>query len=371
MEIRKGPYGQFVIKKIGDIGSIHTYTQRIVEENIPGHMLPLYVIPAVSTYELSYDCSGLIPLSVQPLSHNPEFNRLRKALGDLFLSLCRFPDYLLSPASVILDERFMFTDKDYSSISICYDPSIPAKGKLSISSLADAGLRAFLKSQNLRGILTSDETDRILYAVEQNDENLLILEAGRIMQPLPEEDKRSELIMLNEFKLTILLSLISLIFALLKFTIPSLLAVVIESAFAVRTFRTLKNKPEIVISDVRDSSKRIMLFGDSENNGNIVDALILTTSDPVNGQEEKRAVYTDKAAIGSDRFLCDICYPDKEMSAIHAQIKKTGSTYYVSDLSADNSTFLNDIRLTPGQDYEIKSEQVLMCGRREFRIQIM
>ena len=57
MEIRKGPYGQFVINKLENIDSVNNYTREIIAENIPGHMLPLYIIPAVSTYELSYDCS--------------------------------------------------------------------------------------------------------------------------------------------------------------------------------------------------------------------------------------------------------------------------------------------------------------------------
>ncbi len=370
MEIRKGPYGQFVIRKIEDIGSIHNYTQRLIAENIPGHMLPLYVIPAVSTYELSYDFSGLKCLSLLPQFQRSEINQLRKALGDLFLSLCDLPDYLLSPGSVILEDKFVFTDDSFTSLRVCFDPVKIPSGKLNIRSLSDAGIRTFLNSESLSACLTPDEIDRIIYAVEQNDDELLRQEANRIMIPLPEPEAKSLLLDLNEFKLTFLLSLLSLIFMLLKFPILSLLVVTAEVLFAVKTYRKIKDSPEITVASDSDSTKRRMLFGDSDEVC-AIDALILTVSDPGTGKEEKRAVYTDKAAIGSDRFLCDIYVPDKEMSAIHAQIKKIGNTYYVCDLSQDNSTFIDNVRLTPGQDYEIKTGQVLMCGIREFRIDII
>lgn len=370
MQIRKGPYGHFVIKKIEDIGSINDYTQRLIAENIPGHMLPLYVIPAVSTYELSYDFSGLKTLFYNPVPSKPEINKLRKALGDLFLSLCDLPDYLLSPGSVILDDKYVFTDDSFSSLSICFDPVKVQPGKLDIRSLTEAGIKEFLNSDSLSQVITPDETDGILYAVEQNDEDLLRQEARKLMIPLSEPEVHSELLELNEFKLTILLSLLSLIFMLLKFTVPSLLAVSAEAVFAFKTYKLIKEKPEIKVSEDTDSSRRHMLFGDGTKTA-AIDALILTTTDKSSGKEERKAVYTDKAAIGSDRFLCDIYYSDKDMSAIHAQIKKIGSTYYVCDLSSDNSTFINNVRLASGQDYEIKTGQVLMCGTREFKIEII
>ena len=370
MEIRKGPYGQFVIRKIEDIGSIQGYTQRLIAENIPGHMLPLYVIPAVSTYELSYDISGLNSLSDKSFCHKSEIDKLRKALGDLFLSLCDLPDYLLSPGSVILDDKFVFTDDSITSLNICFDPVKIPSGRLNIRSLSDAGIRCFLNSESLSQVISPDEIDRIVYAVEQNDEDLLRQEANRIMIPLPEPEAHALLLDLNEFKLTVLLSLLSLILMLLKFPVPSLLAVAAESAFAVKTYKSLKEHPGITVASDADSTKRRMLFGDSDTASSI-DALILTAADPDTGKEEKRAVYTDKAAIGSDRFLCDIYVPDKAISAIHAQIKKIGNIYYVCDLSSDNSTFIDNVRLTPEQDYEIKTDQVLRCGRREFKIEII
>lgn len=370
MEIRKGPYGHFVIRKIEDIGSIHNYTQKIIAENIPGHMLPLYVIPAVSTYELSYDFSGLRSISSIDTLQKPDTDKLRKALGDLFLSLSELPDYLLSPGSVVLDEDFIFTDESFSSLSVCFDPVKITPDRLDIKSLTGAGIKEFLNSESISRIIQTDETDGILYAVEQNDEDLLRQEAHKIMIPLPDPEVHSLLLELNEFKITVLLSLLSLIFMLLKFPVPSLLAVTAEAVFAYKAFKLIRRKPEITVTEDTDSSRRRMLFGENDKK-QTVDALILSSTDKETGKQIRKAVYTDKAAIGSDRFLCDIFIPEKDISSIHTQIKKIGGNYYVSDLSTDNTTFINNVRLTPEREYEIKTDQVLMCGSHEFRIEIL
>ncbi len=371
MEIRKGPYGHFVINKIEDIGSINDYTREIVAENIPGHMLPLYIIPAVSHYEASYDFSGLVPLNHIKPSDFEMINKLRKALGDLILFFADLPDYLLAPSSLIIDNKFIFTDEDFTELKVCFDPIRTEPELLNIHSLTRTGLRDFLNSENLTGVIYSDEIDGIIYAVEQNDEELLRLEANKIRKPIDPPHKDSQIIDLIETKIVILMSIISLIFAVVKIPGLALLSVAFEVFFILKIRRILLDMPAITINTPEDDTKKLMLFGNENGKAPGLDALILTSKDPVSGQEDKKAIYTDKAAIGSDRFLCDIFSPDKEISPIHAQIKKVNRTYYVSDLSADNSTFLNNVRLEPGREYEIKSDQILMLGKREYKIEII
>lgn len=371
MEIRKGPYGQFVINKIEDIDSIHSYTREIIAENIPGHMLPLYIIPAVSHYEASYDCSGLLTLHRSYPLFIPQINQLRKALGDLFFSFADLPDLLLSPSSICLDPRFMFIDEDLNQISVCFDPKRISPEDLCISSITKAGFRDLLNSKTMEGIILPDEIDGMIYAAEQNDPELFRKEAKKLMIPLSEPETEPVLLNLPEFKMIILASVLSLVFVLIDLNIVSLIFVIIEVFFAVKIKSLLYNRPQIVIPEANDDTKRQMLFGSEDGRHNGIEAIILTSTDPSTGTQDKKAIYTDKAAIGSDRFLCDVFYPDKSLSPIHAQIRKIGKTYYASDLSSDNSTYLNDIRLQPGREYEIKSDQTLMCGKREFRIEIM
>ena len=371
MEIRKGPYGHFVIKKIEDIDSVHYYTREIIVENIPGHMLPLYIIPTLNHYEASYDFSGLVPLNISSPSDLSKINKLRKALGDLLLFIADLPDYLLSPSSITLDERFIFSDEDYSELKVCCDPCKVEPNKLNISSLIKSGIRDFLNSESLTGVIDPDEIDGIIYATEQTDVELFKDEANRIKDPIKEESTKPELLDLPMFKLIMLLSIVSLILSITKLNTLALLTAAVEVFFIVKLRRIFLEKPQITIPVNTSSTKKLMLFGGDNTNNSSIDTLILTSRDPLSGAEYKKAIYTDKAAIGSDRFLCDIYSPDKEISPIHAQIKKINRTYYVSDLSSDNSTFLNNVRLEPGREYEIKSDQTLMLGKREFKIEII
>ncbi|MCR5047513.1 MAG: FHA domain-containing protein [Saccharofermentans sp.] len=371
MEIRKGPYGQFVINKLENIDSVNNYTREIIAENIPGHMLPLYIIPAVSTYELSYDCSDYFFLIPYIHKTQPAIDRIRKALGDLLLSFVDLPDLLLAPSSLCLDPRFMFISEDLTDIRVCFNPCNTDPNDLCIGSIIKAGLRDLLCSGIFSNVISNDEIDGIVYAAEQNDPELFGKVAKKISTPLPVQDKRSDLLCLNEFRFIILASLMSLIFSLIKVPAAALLFVLLQIFFAVKIRKIYSDKPEITVSASPDDTKMHMLFGKDEIRTGGFDAFILTSTDPDTGIEDKKAVYTDKAAIGSDRFLCDLFYPDKSISPIHAQIKKADKVYYISDLSSDNSTYLNNIRLIPGREYEIKSDQTLICGNKEFRIEII
>ena len=371
MEIRKGPYGQFVINKIEDIDSVHSYTREIIAENIPGHMLPLYIIPTVSNYEASYDCSGLSNL-IPHLSVNPSgVNSIRNALGDLLLSFADLPDLLLAPSSLCLDPRFMFINDDLTEIKVCFNPNRIDPHDLCIGSVIKAGLEDLLTSDCFTGIIKNDEIDGLLYAAKQNDPVLFRKESEKVKTPLIQPAPKSELFDLNEFRFIILGSILSLILTLLNMPTAALLFVFLQILFAVRIRKDLFNRPKITLPVSSDDTKMQMLFGNEGTKDGGIDALILTDIDPDTGTEDKKAVYTDKAAIGSDRFLCDLFYPDKSISPIHAQIRKNDRAYYISDLSSDNSTYLNNVRLIPGREYEIKSEQRLMCGNKEFRIEII
>ena len=371
MEIRKGPYGHYAVQKIEDINSINNYTREIIEENIPGNVLPMYIIPTISSYEVSFEFSGLFPLKECNTDDTENINKLRKALGDLFLFIAELPDMLLFPSSVILDERYIFTDQDYEKMYVCFDPVMKPAEELNIHSLKRNGIERFINSPSVASLLLPGESDGMIYAIELNDKDMFIREAKRLTEPIKAEQNGSVLYSLPEMKLVILASLLSLIFMLVKLPWVSLFFVSAEILFAYRTYRKIKCTKEVTIHTEADSTKRQMLFGDENEKGSSIDAVILTSRDTRTGIEEKKAIYTDKAVIGSDRFLCDIFNTDEGISPVHAKITRNGRTYYVSDLSSDNSTFLNNVRLLPGKDYEIKSDQTLICGKREYRIEIV
>ena len=133
----------------------------------------------------------------------------------------------------------MFIDEDLSEIRVCFDPRIISPSDLCIGSIKKAGLRELLNSQCMEGILQPDEIDGLLYAAEQNDEDLFRKESQKIMVPLSEPEKTSELLELPEFKMIILASILSLIFTLIKIPAAALIFVATEVFFAVKIFNLL------------------------------------------------------------------------------------------------------------------------------------
>jgi len=370
MEIRKGPYGHFAIEKIGSIDSVSEYSREIISENILGHMLPVYINPSAQGYELYYDYSGLKPIKDKKPATPDEINHLRACLGDLFLTFSLMPDHLLAPSSVILDERYVFIDDEYKDIHICFNPNKSSPEKLSISSLTDAGIRSFLESDALSGVIKQSETDQIVYALQTNDETLFIKAANNISVPIKEEKSGGSLLKSYDFLRCIVATIASLAFLIIGYNVPSIILVLIAVALAVKTYIQFDLKKKSSSKTItEDNSNTEMLF-DNKNYSNVITCLVLTSEDK-DGNKTCKSIYTDKATIGSDRFLCDIFIDDEDISAIHTEIKRINKAYFIRDLSSDNSTYLDNVRLEPQRDYEIKSGQTLICGQIEYQIDIL
>lgn len=369
MEIRKGPFGHFAIEKIGSIDLICDYSREIISENILGHMLPVYINPSIDGYELYYDYSGLSPLTSKIPNDLNEINNLRSCLGDLFLTFSMLPDYLLSPSALVLDERYIFVDDDYKCLNVCFNPVKTNPEKLNIASLSEAGILKLLESECLKNVIRPDEIDKLIYSLQTNDEALFIKCANSIGTPIQEEKNESLLLKSSDFLRCIITTVFSLVFVSLGYYVPSTILLLISVALGLKTIIQLRiHKQSLTILQTKDESKTEMLFNTSKRSG--LSCLILTMEDD-NGLKNSKSIYTDKATIGSDRFLCDIFIDKKDISALHAEIKKTGKSYYIRDLSNDNSTFLDNVRLEPQKDYEIKSGQTLLVSRTEFQIEIM
>lgn len=367
MEIRKGPYGHYAIEKIGNTHNICYYSHEIISENILGHMLPVYINPSIEGYELYFDYSGLSQLKDRKPSNLDEKNKLRECLGDLLLTFSLLPDYLLSPMSVTLDENYIFVDNSFKSLYVCYNPSKIKPEKLNLSSLLDAGIRNLLESDIFKEIILPEETDKIIYSLQTEDEKLFIQGANNIRTPLEEEKKENPLLKQFDFQRCLAAGILSLGFTLLHYPLPSIILVFISLLLGIKTYLQICVFKNDSNSKEQDDSKTKILFG--SNQGNVLSCLILTSED-INGDKISKAIYTDKATIGSDRFLCDIFIDDESISPIHAEIKKTEKSYFICDISSDNSTFLDNVRLEPQKDYEVKSGQTLICSQKEFQIEI-
>jgi pSer/pThr/pTyr-binding forkhead associated (FHA) protein len=56
----------------------------------------------------------------------------------------------------------------------------------------------------------------------------------------------------------------------------------------------------------------------------------------------------------------------KFVSRIHATFLKEGGSWYVRDENSKNSTFVNSVRLEPGEKVKLKDEDLISIGSMSF-----
>ena len=77
-------------------------------------------------------------------------------------------------------------------------------------------------------------------------------------------------------------------------------------------------------------------------------------------------LYAAETRIGSDRFLCDIVLEDADICPLQAKIIRRDMSYFLTDLSSGNSSYIENRKLKPETEYEIKSGQHIGFASREF-----
>lgn len=71
--------------------------------------------------------------------------------------------------------------------------------------------------------------------------------------------------------------------------------------------------------------------------------------------------------IGKERAKVSYCVMDNtSVSRTHATINQRGGTAYIMDMRATNGTFVNGVRLNPGQEVALKNGDVILLADEEF-----
>ena len=71
--------------------------------------------------------------------------------------------------------------------------------------------------------------------------------------------------------------------------------------------------------------------------------------------------------IGKERAKVSYCVMDNtSVSRTHATIHQRGGTAYIMDMRATNGTFVNGVRLNPGQEVALKNGDVILLADEEF-----
>jgi len=392
MNIRKGPFGYFAIEKIGSREDIYEYASEMIDRNHCGIFLPCYINDGPGGITACFDFSGYIPL--------PEFNihkqkstaafgkrnrdhlRIRrKNTGILLASIAEGINNLLSPAAVVLDRNYVFTDPAGDDIRICFCPVRQPASQLSLFSLGYERLEELLADPFFDGVLSEDDKQILIYSVRENDEQMYLECCSNIMDSNIEDDRKDsngnhDQLPVRDAAYVAIPFITAVLAYIFAGFIPCILFLMLGIAMLIRLIRIkyLSVKREnSKRSALRSDERSRVLFSDTDiNNANGIPCaaqLFLTSQTP--GIRSQYAIYLDKTTIGSDVFLSDIVLKHKSVASLHAVIYMMQNTFYISPCSTSGALYLEDKRLEENSRYEIRDGQKITVGELDFTFRLM
>ena len=377
MMIRKGPFGHFAVEENFSGSEVFEYALEVIDDK-GEFFLPVYINKTFDGKEIAFDFSGMMPInefeSLSPDAKHKMISLRRKSIGDLFLSINSMLDLLLNPAQLITDSKYVFTDKLGTEIKLCYLP-LETTLPLKLSSINTRNLERLLNHSFFRTALTEDEVSSLICSVSNNDEGMLVKTAKKIKES-PISYQVTSLIDLKFTKPDdkLLISFAFCILSLISYYVFGVPIALISLVFSLTTVVLYVRGvlPSIMCAFTtkqEDNSERIRMFFDDTEEHNM-NCAFLESIKPVDGAYLKYAIYQDCTVIGSDRFLSDFYIDNQSISPIHAQIFLTQDTVYLSDYSANGSTYIDDKPIIPENKYEVKNNQKIRFGNIDFKIKI-
>ena len=391
MVVKKGPYGSFLTRRIDRDEKIYNYALEVLQNDTVSQFLPVY-LNSDYVNEVAFEFSGMIPIDeycYQYQNSNSKNSKAsitarkkrRIAVGNLFLSISRCPDLLLPLSAICLDTTTTFTDVKGEKISICYIPTEQENYKeMNLDSIGVNLLEKFLSHVFFDGILSDDETSSLLFSFKENDEEMLRKICKDIINDEITKDIKSPGLLLP-------LSITSAIFALPSLLLTSFFTFFVFLTISLITFLIyiilVNKKRSQRLSEKREETskeRKKVLFSDNEfeSTNNHKEAndysftyAILKSVIPINSSELSFAIYTSITTIGSDRFLSDLFIDDTSLSTLHAKIILDDRGFYICDVSKDNTTYINNMRLKPQEWYQLKSGQTVRFGNFDFDFTIV
>lgn len=363
MKIRKGPCGSFAVELVQE-SQIYTYALEIIESATLEGVLPAFDEEKSKGIEISFDHTGMTSIADYQTADIKDAIRkkLREAVRGLFEMIIRAEDMLLVPSNFVLDPRFIFIDQDLK-FNLCYIPIMT--GDLpEIKCLNEDRIEHLLQSPLFESILTPDEISAIVFAVKNNDEDMLrtiFKEQPNETEKTKQSDLRSALFLAGMALLIVIISTLFLNRFIAFLTAGAVLIILLKTLYD-----SCKSVP--ANSDGSDIERTRILF-EEEKKDETDDLFSFAELEAVEGTE-RYGLYANETSIGSDRFLADICMDDDKISPIQAKILRIDNSYYLVDCSVMNNTFIENRKLVPEERYEIKNSQILGFADKEFRFKI-
>ena len=70
--------------------------------------------------------------------------------------------------------------------------------------------------------------------------------------------------------------------------------------------------------------------------------------------------------LGRLKEQVDYCIKNPAVGKMHAEIKKSADGYLITDINSRNSTYINDERLEPSNDYKLINGAHITIANEEF-----
>ncbi|MBQ6302707.1 MAG: FHA domain-containing protein [Clostridiales bacterium] len=414
MQIRKGPFGYYACEKFDSPDRICTYAEEVISGDRSDLYLPVSTEYFGSTVMCSFEFSGYIGVndpgfSVFPpngkfASHkkeNIDLNLRRKSVGDLFYSVIKLLDNLVSPSCLVLDPSMVFTDPEGISIKMCCLPLKSSPDDLCLSSLGVTRLERLLNCDFFKKVITGDEINALLFSVKENNEDMFLKIAGIIrgtddeLSPLnnnetagtgtehaPKKYTKTE----KDLFISCISAFLSAISIIRSAYLPCLLFFILS---LIILLTSCLNRKKLEEKQRKEENREIsrqrssILFSDDEGTIQIPDQGIseepsakkykpvlsghLNLISDSSGVNRQYSVYLDETCIGSDCFLSDIVLDDPEISPLHAVIRHENGSFYLMPSKGNGKTYIEDSPVENGRSYEIKSGQKITIGSIEFR----
>ena len=368
MKIRKGPYGYFAVFEIENMQLVYKYAWDIIKEHLIEGLLSAYDDETRKGNELLYDFSGLIKITDEGAVSTDRKTK-RKAIGDPFNLIIKLEDYILPADNLLLDPDYIFFDAEHKKLNLCYLP-LTVETKNDISSLGYDRIEKLLSCDFFRTSLSEDEITSLIYSVKSNDEDLYSKVTESILTKDEAQKKEFNVNRLS-FILLMIFSFITLVFSVLFLDrICSVFLGIIFCGLLVKTLYDYKKDKEITENNELRSERTKILF---EKDPDLPDDdCNLFSFASIESEDDKKAygIYANETIIGSDRFLSDIHIEDEEISALQAKIIKEDNSFYITDCSDRNNTYLENRTLEKDKLYEIKDGHELRFGNKVFQFKI-
>ncbi|MCR4670962.1 MAG: FHA domain-containing protein [Saccharofermentans sp.] len=391
---RKGPFGCFAIETLSENESVSEYAMAVIGSNDSGCFLPCLINRYGDIRELSFDYSGMIPISEfgstgqndnkfpNIPSHGRKLGQRRKAVGNLLIQLITIMNKLLPPEGLVLSPENLYTDKDGIILKSCYRPLEFRMSSMRLSAVDINDMERLINTGFISDVLTEDEKQSLLHAVATGDEDLYLnccrtIRTTSAMRPHKDHlSIRRDLIIPS---LTVICAVYSYV------SIGRKAAVLFAGAGLILTFRVImldrKDKGTKTISKQDQGQLRRKILFSPETTGKACDnakdlsydihyASIRSVNNEDPDKTKSFSIFTDKVTIGSDRFLSDIVIEEESVESQHAAITYDNDRYYLTDLSRSNTTYIEDKALSAGKSYEIKNNQKLTFGDQDYRFLI-